>query len=94
MPHFEITWSQSFWTFITFIRSFSIISAETRGLQAQHQHGIKYKMAAFLKLSCAVQTYAWGKYGNNSEVAKLKSGDPSFVLNHDQPYAEVSELIL
>lgn len=48
-------------------------------------------MAAFLKLSCAVQTYAWGKYGNNSEVAKLMSSDPSFELNHDQPYAEVSD---
>ena len=43
----------------------------------------------FLKLSCAVQTYAWGKVGPESEVAKLKSGDPSFTVNKEQTYAEV-----
>ena len=43
----------------------------------------------FLKLSCAVQTYAWGKVGAESEVAKLKSGDPSFTVNKEQTYAEV-----
>ena len=43
----------------------------------------------FLKLSCAVQTYAWGKVGRDSEVARLKSGDPAFQLQEKQPYSEV-----
>lgn len=42
-----------------------------------------------LELSCAVQNYAWGKYGSASEVAQLKSKDPSFLLNEQEPYAEV-----
>ena len=46
---------------------------------------------AFLKLSCAVQTYAWGKVGLAGEVAKLKSTDPGFSVKEEQPYAEVSE---
>ncbi len=44
----------------------------------------------FLKLSCAVQTYAWGKRGGESEVARLKKGgDPGFVVDEEQNYAEV-----
>ena len=47
-------------------------------------------MVEFLRLSCAVQNYAWGKVGSESEVARLKSGEPGFIVNQDQPYAEVS----
>ena len=36
---------------------------------------------AFLKLSCAVQNYAWGKVGMESEVARLRSGDPAFTVD-------------
>ncbi len=44
----------------------------------------------FLKLSCAVQTYVWGKEGEKSEVAKLKKGgDPTFAVDQEQTYAEV-----
>lgn len=48
---------------------------------------------AFLKLSCAVQNYAWGKVGMESEVARLRSGDPGFTLDPQLPYAEVGEII-
>ena len=47
-------------------------------------------MASFLELSCAVQKYAWGKYGSASEVARLKLKDPSFSLSEQEPYAEVN----
>lgn len=53
---------------------------------------LDYRMAerpSFLKLSCAVQTYAWGKVGENGEVAKLKMADPGFSLDKEKPYAEV-----
>ncbi|XP_006628989.2 mannose-6-phosphate isomerase isoform X1 [Lepisosteus oculatus] len=41
-------------------------------------------------LSCAVQNYAWGKVGLDSEVAKLiVSGDPLAVVDSDEPYAEL-----
>ena len=43
----------------------------------------------FLKLSCAVQQYAWGKMGLDSEVAKVLVEDPSRDVREDQPYAEV-----
>ena len=43
----------------------------------------------FLKLSCAVQTYSWGKVGRNSEVAKLKLSDSTFILREGVSYAEV-----
>ena len=43
----------------------------------------------FLKLSCAVQQYAWGKIGLESEVAKVLVEDPSCDVREDQPYAEV-----
>ena len=42
------------------------------------------------ELSCSCQNYAWGKVGNDSEVAKLlQSADPGFELVPDEPYAEV-----
>ena len=43
----------------------------------------------FLKLSCAVQQYAWGKIGLESEVAKVLVEDPNRDVREDQPYAEV-----
>ncbi|PSN37566.1 Mannose-6-phosphate isomerase [Blattella germanica] len=43
-----------------------------------------------MELRCAVQQYAWGKYGQNSEVAALNSnGDPDFMIDDDMPYAEL-----
>ena len=44
-----------------------------------------------LYLSCAVQTYAWGKIGDGSEVARLKSSaEPTqFQVDKKSPYAEV-----
>lgn len=46
-----------------------------------------------LKLSCVVQTYAWGKVGLDSEVARLKkSGEEGdFVVDERQTYAEVEK---
>uniref|UniRef100_A0A7N5JUN1 Mannose-6-phosphate isomerase n=1 Tax=Ailuropoda melanoleuca TaxID=9646 RepID=A0A7N5JUN1_AILME len=41
-------------------------------------------------LSCAVQHYAWGKMGSNSEVARLlASSDPQARISEDKPYAEL-----
>eukprot|EP00079_Xenopus_tropicalis_P027928 XP_012822363.1 PREDICTED: mannose-6-phosphate isomerase isoform X3 [Xenopus tropicalis] len=41
-------------------------------------------------LSCAVQDYAWGKLGNDSEVARLWSrGDKERPIVPDKPYAEL-----
>ncbi|MEQ2308028.1 hypothetical protein AMECASPLE_024052 [Ameca splendens] len=41
-------------------------------------------------LTCAVQNYAWGKIGLDSEVAKLVvGGDPLVVIEMDKPYAEL-----
>ncbi|XP_056455594.1 mannose-6-phosphate isomerase [Gadus chalcogrammus] len=41
-------------------------------------------------LTCAVQNYAWGKAGLDSEVAKLVlGGDPLAVIEEDKPYAEL-----
>ncbi|XP_072881614.1 mannose-6-phosphate isomerase isoform X1 [Hemitrygon akajei] len=41
-------------------------------------------------LKCAVQHYAWGKVGSESEVAKLiSSNNPSIVIEQDKPYAEL-----
>ena len=43
-----------------------------------------------LQLSCAVQSYAWGKRGASSEVARLKASvDAGFAVREDEPYAEV-----
>ncbi|XP_061677441.1 mannose-6-phosphate isomerase isoform X4 [Syngnathoides biaculeatus] len=40
-------------------------------------------------LTCAVQNYAWGKVGLDSEVAKLVlGGDPLAVIEDGKPYAE------
>ena len=44
-------------------------------------------------LTCAVQNYAWGKVGLDSEVAKLVvGGDPVAVVEDGKPYAEVRSL--
>ncbi|XP_061533824.1 mannose-6-phosphate isomerase isoform X1 [Phyllopteryx taeniolatus] len=41
-------------------------------------------------LTCAVQNYAWGKVGLDSEVAKLVlGGDPLAVIEDGKPYAEL-----
>ncbi|XP_078056156.1 mannose-6-phosphate isomerase [Mustelus asterias] len=41
-------------------------------------------------LTCAVQHYAWGKIGLDSEVARLTlSDDPTTVIEQDKPYAEL-----
>ena len=42
------------------------------------------------KLDCAVQSYAWGKFGNNSSVAKFKAAQNiDFIINENKPYAEL-----
>lgn len=42
------------------------------------------------ELKCAVQEYAWGKIGADSEVARLKASvDPDFKIAAETPYAEV-----
>lgn len=48
----------------------------------------------YLKLSCVVQTYAWGKVGLESEVARLKKGGEGdhFTVDNEQTYAEVNSL--
>ena len=44
----------------------------------------------FLILSPAIQTYAWGKKGYQSEVCRLKAcGDRDFQVDENQTYAEV-----
>uniref|UniRef100_A0A1A8EQH4 Mannose-6-phosphate isomerase n=2 Tax=Nothobranchius korthausae TaxID=1143690 RepID=A0A1A8EQH4_9TELE len=41
-------------------------------------------------LTCAVQNYAWGKFGLESTVARLVVGDdPLAVIEDDKPYAEL-----
>ncbi|XP_033638129.1 mannose-6-phosphate isomerase-like [Asterias rubens] len=41
-------------------------------------------------LKCAVQQYAWGRIGEDSEVATLtQASDPDFQLRADEPYAEL-----
>eukprot|EP01099_Mayorella_cantabrigiensis_P004525 TRINITY_DN3410_c0_g1_i1.p1 TRINITY_DN3410_c0_g1~~TRINITY_DN3410_c0_g1_i1.p1 ORF type:complete len:449 (+),score=95.19 TRINITY_DN3410_c0_g1_i1:57-1403(+) len=42
-----------------------------------------------LELVCAVQNYAWGKIGLQSEVAKLQQTNAQFQLSPDQTYAEL-----
>ncbi|KFQ62984.1 Mannose-6-phosphate isomerase, partial [Pelecanus crispus] len=45
---------------------------------------------AVFPLSCAVQSYSWGKVGMGSEVAKLlASSDPLIQIQPDRPYAEL-----
>ena len=45
----------------------------------------------YLCLSCVCQTYAWGKVGMESEVARLKKSaeGEDFVVGEKQTYAEV-----
>ena len=47
-----------------------------------------------LKLFCEVQTYAWGKVGLDSEVARLKKSEEGdrFLVDEKQTYAEVKKL--
>ena len=48
-------------------------------------------VAVVFLLKCAVQTYAWGKQGSNSEVARLmRNADDGFVVNENTTYAEVT----
>lgn len=43
-----------------------------------------------MELSCAHQTYAWGKVGLASAVASLlKDGDPTFQPDPEKPYSEL-----
>lgn len=43
------------------------------------------------QLKCHVKQYAWGKYGEESEVARLfADGHESFQIDQKTPYAEVS----
>ena len=43
-----------------------------------------------MELKCAVQRYAWGKVGSNSQVALLaKSSDKQFEIESSSPYAEL-----
>lgn len=42
-----------------------------------------------LKLSPAVQQYAWGKVGLDSEVAKLFTSNSGQPVDETMPYAEV-----
>ena len=46
-------------------------------------------MTSVLKLSPAVQQYAWGKVGSDSEVAKLYRSNSDQPVNETTPYAEV-----
>ncbi|XP_078541250.1 mannose-6-phosphate isomerase isoform X2 [Lissotriton helveticus] len=49
-----------------------------------------YREPGVFPLSCAVQNYAWGKIGLDSEVAKLlASSDPLVQINTKLPYAEL-----
>ena len=42
------------------------------------------------RLECHVKEYAWGKYGDNSEVARLyEAGHKRFNIIQNVPYAEV-----
>ncbi|CAK5038830.1 unnamed protein product [Meloidogyne enterolobii] len=42
------------------------------------------------RLNCAVKNYAWGKLGENSEVARLYvEGHEDEEINSDTPYAEL-----
>lgn len=41
------------------------------------------------QLECAFQNYEWGKYNNESLVAKLVLNDDEVITKHNVPYAEV-----
>ncbi|XP_034249977.1 mannose-6-phosphate isomerase [Thrips palmi] len=43
-----------------------------------------------MEIRCAVQPYAWGKLGHNSEVASLQEcAHPDFCIEETKPYAEL-----
>lgn len=44
-----------------------------------------------IQLQCGVNSYAWGKKGQESAAAKFAAATPAsdFTIQHDQPYAEV-----
>ena len=46
-------------------------------------------MTSVLKLNPAVQQYAWGKVGLDSEVAKLFMSNSGQPVDETTPYAEV-----
>ena len=54
-------------------------------------HTAAKKKPDYLRLSCAAQTYAWGKVGLESEVARLKKSaeGEAFHVDENQTYAEV-----
>lgn len=70
-------------------------------LEAHTGHGFVLTLCFTLNVSssvfpltCAVQNYAWGKVGLDSEVAKLVvGGDPLAVVEAAKPYAEVRCLV-
>jgi len=46
-------------------------------------------------LKAFTQSYDWGKLGSTSKAAQYaKAADPSFALDENKPYAEVSRLLL
>ena len=48
-------------------------------------------MTSILRLSPAVQRYAWGKVGLDSEVAKLFKSNSDQPVDEATPYAEVCD---
>lgn len=42
-----------------------------------------------MALKCCVQTYAWGRRGSLSTVARLAQNNSEFQLDEETPYAEV-----
>lgn len=45
------------------------------------------------RLDCTCNNYAWGKYGEDSEVARLyAAGHPEFQTDGSKPYSEVSSV--
>lgn len=46
---------------------------------------------SMFKLIPGIQSYDWGKLGENSKAAKFAQVSiPNFVIENDKPYAEVS----
>lgn len=45
-----------------------------------------------IRLQCGVNSYEWGKKGNDSAAAKFAAATPAadFSVQQDKPYAEVS----
>lgn len=50
----------------------------------------------YLRLSCVCQSYAWGKVGMESEVARLKKSaeGEDFVVGEKETYSEVCVVML